>query len=566
MERWLDASAEEAGDGDRPIVLLVDDNADMRDYLSRVLEPRWRVLTAEDGLRALEVARKQKIDLVLTDAMMPGLDGFQLVARLRAEPSTREVPVLMLSARAGEESRVEGFEAGADDYLVKPFSNRELISRVTNLLTMHRLRREATEREAAARRMAEREQRRAEVERERLHAIFMQAPALICVLRGPDHVFEFVNPVYADTVAPGRPLLGRPVREALPEVVAQGYVEVLDEVYRSGESYTARAARVVLEEPQGKRDVFVNFVYQPMRDASGTVDGIFVHAVDVTDLVNARSEAEALAAALEQHRNSLEEIIAERTGELRSRTRELEAANTRLRELDRMKSEFLATVSHELRTPLNAIIGFSQVLLDLPEETWRTDAPRAYVGHIARSGEQLLAIVNDVLDLARIEAGRLLLEVREVELGDVLAEAVDVVTQSASRKGLAIEVAAPSMRVRVDPQRLQQMLLNLLTNAVKFSSDGVVWVHARVEGHTLRVSVRDFGVGIAEERLPELFTPFHPVTAGTAQEPGSGLGLAIAQRLAEAHGGRIDIESSVGEGSTFTLVLPDAVVGRETAP
>jgi signal transduction histidine kinase/CheY-like chemotaxis protein len=257
---------------DRKLVLLADDNADMRDYVHRLLAQHYRVVSVPDGAAALEVMHRTRPDLLLADVMMPVLDGFGLLRAVRAEPALRDIPVVLLSARAGEEARLGGLDAGADDYLIKPFSARELLARIGANLTLAQVRREATE---AALDSAE-----------RLREMFAQAPGFMCMLRGPEHVFELANDAYARVVGPRR-LIGLPVREVFPELADQGYFELLDQVYRTGKPYAGTAQRLLLRrEPDAPlTERFVDFVYQPIRDGAGAVSGIFVEGVEVTERV-----------------------------------------------------------------------------------------------------------------------------------------------------------------------------------------------------------------------------------------------------------------------------------------
>ncbi len=257
-------------------ILLADDNADMRGYVRRLLERSCEVETAADGERALAAIQARPPDLVLTDVMMPNLDGFGLLRALRADPELREIPVIMLSARAGEESRVEGLEAGADDYLVKPFSARELVARVSSLLELTRVRREAM----VALRDSE----------QRMRALFKQAPGFSCILSGPNHVFEFANDSYRRLVG-GRDLIGKPVRQVAPEVEGQGYFELLDQVYRTGEPYRGLETPLQLRRtPDGPLDhLLIDFIYQPIIDSAGRVIGIFVDGFEVTERVRAQA-------------------------------------------------------------------------------------------------------------------------------------------------------------------------------------------------------------------------------------------------------------------------------------
>ncbi|HET9015565.1 MAG TPA: ATP-binding protein [Thermomicrobiaceae bacterium] len=267
-------------------ILLVDDNADMREYVSRLLGARHRVATAPDGVAALAAALEDPPDLVLTDVMMPRLDGFGLVRALRGDARTREVPIIVLSARAGEDAPLLGLEAGADDYLTKPFSARELLAHVEAHLALSRLRRETAELERALRHAAETEQAR-------MREWLMQAPAAIAILHGPAHEYVSANARYAGMVG-DRDVLGKPIREALPELAGQGIFELLDRVFQTGEPHIGRETFVRLREPGSGdlRDTYFDFVYQPIRAADGPVEGIFVHAIDVTDPVLARRQLE----------------------------------------------------------------------------------------------------------------------------------------------------------------------------------------------------------------------------------------------------------------------------------
>ncbi|HLJ76189.1 MAG TPA: ATP-binding protein [Acidobacteriaceae bacterium] len=275
----------------RAAVLVADDNADMREYVCRLLRPEYEVTAVSNGIAAMEAARKVRPALILTDIMMPGLDGFGVLQAIRSDPALRSTPVILLSARAGEESRLEGLQAGSDDYLVKPFTARELLARVATHIRMANLRLEAAEREA-------RLHAEAETERRRFREILEYSPAAVGLLSGPDHRWSFVNDFYVRVTGRrgAEDFLGKTVMESLPELEGQGFVELLDEVYRTGEPYVGREVKVRLRRRGPDRpmeDAYFNFVYQPMRAASGEMQGILVHAVDVTDQVVARIAIEA---------------------------------------------------------------------------------------------------------------------------------------------------------------------------------------------------------------------------------------------------------------------------------
>ena len=288
----------------RSRIVLADDNADMREYVRKLLASSCDVQAVSDGEAALEVIRKCPPDLVLTDVMMPKLDGFGLLKQLRSDERTKTIPVIMLSARAGEESQVEGLSAGADDYLNKPFSARELLARVNSHLKTARVRQEAAQ--------AERNLRaKAELERSRLHDLFMQAPAAIGFLNGPQHRFTFVNLEYLRVTGRGgaEEFIGKTVREALPEFEGQGLLELLDGVYRTGLPFIGRARKVMLNRGAGAQpeEVYFDFIYQPMRGIAGEVEGILMHGVDVTEQLLARREIEKRE---QQFREMIDELPA----------------------------------------------------------------------------------------------------------------------------------------------------------------------------------------------------------------------------------------------------------------
>jgi signal transduction histidine kinase len=243
----------------------------------------------------------------------------------------------------------------------------------------------------------------------------------------------------------------------------------------------------------------------------------------------------------------------------RVQRQELARENERLAEASRIKSRFLANMSHELRTPLNAVIGFTELLYD--EQAGAVTAQQKdFLADILSSANHLLHLINDMLDLARVEAGKMDFQPSTFAVSKLLAEVRDSVRILAAQKKLelALEVAPGLDLVRVDPLKLKQVLLNYLANAIKFTPEGgKVTLRARREGTTFRVEVEDTGPGIPAHQLPLLFVEFQQLDAGTRLEQrGTGLGLALSKRLVEAQGGRVGVESTVGKGSVFFAILP----------
>jgi PAS domain S-box-containing protein len=246
--------------------------------------------------------------------------------------------------------------------------------------------------------------------------------------------------------------------------------------------------------------------------------------------------------------------------EIRQRTIELELQNRRIQEASRLKSEFLANMSHELRTPLNAIIGFSELLHD-GQVSVSAPEHHEFLGDILTSGRHLLQLINDVLDLAKVEAGKLDFRPENVELSKLVNEIVSITRTTAATKRITVEAQVdPSLTdIVIDPGRFKQIAYNYLSNALKFTPEnGRVYVRCvAAENQTFRLEVEDTGVGISAQDLGRLFVEFQQLEQGSAKKhQGTGLGLALTRRLVEAQGGAIGVHSQVGVGSTFHAVLP----------
>jgi len=239
-------------------------------------------------------------------------------------------------------------------------------------------------------------------------------------------------------------------------------------------------------------------------------------------------------------------------------TARLTALNVELQRANQHKAEFLANMSHELRTPLNSILGFSQLLLE-GDGGALTGDQRQDVDIIAQNGQHLLALINDLLDISKLEAGKAQLHRGEVEVEPLISECVDSVSSLAKTKKLDLtaSVSAEVGRVFADGPKLKQVLLNLLGNAIKFTETGGVRVTAERQGAELRVSVRDTGIGVPAEDTERIFESFQQGQSGiTGKYQGTGLGLAISRQLVEMHGGKIWVKSTPGQGSTFTFTIP----------
>lgn len=609
-------------------ILLADDNADMRSYVSRLLQEQgYAVTTVCDGDAALAAVRECRPDLVLTDIMMPGLDGLGLLRALRDDQATSTLPIILLSARAGEDAHVEGLKHGADDYLIKPFTARELLARVGSCLEIARLRNESESRlllqesEREFRALAEtlpqivwatrpdgwnvyHNQRWVEYTGLTLEESYGHAWA--SVLHPEDREYAWsawqratqhhdsysiecrmrrADGVYRWWLIRGVPLLSEQgdiqkwygtctdiqelkeadlaIRESEArlnfalEMCNTGAWEVDLETHAAYRSI--QHARIfgyedlkspwsiekflehVLEEDRqalaaliqdgfrtGSEKIFecrirradgeIRWIMGAGRFRVTRVDGKKQVAVGIIQDITERKRAQE---ELRQHREQLEMLVASRTAELATAKAQADAAN-------RSKSAFLANMSHEIRTPMNAILGLTHFLrLDQP-----TPLQSERLNKIDAAGKHLLSIINDILDLSKIDAGQLVLENIDFTLTSIFDQVHDFIEQQASAKGLAVEIDTDSvpLGLKGDPTRLRQALLNFASNAVKFTDSGVVSLHARLihedaNSLLIRFEVRDTGPGVAPDKLSILFNAFEQADVSTTRKyGGTGLG------------------------------------------
>ncbi len=264
----------------------------------------------------------------------------------------------------------------------------------------------------------------------------------------------------------------------------------------------------------------------------------------------ARRAAGAIATAQVIRNQRL--LASELEAKVEERTKQLVAAN-------RAKSQFLASMSHELRTPLNAILGFSELLSDDVTGRYDDATRQRFLGQIHSSGKHLLQLINDILDLSKVEAGQMTLHLEPVEVADIVEDVRATVEPLARSKSIGLQISSVrGLGLVADASKVKQMVLNLVSNAIKFTPrEGRIGIDVRGAGSRLEVAVSDTGVGIAKEDLGRLFTEFQQLDAGPGRrQEGTGLGLALTKRFAEMHGGEVTVESTLGAGSTFTIRLP----------
>ncbi|MGH7907993.1 MAG: ATP-binding protein, partial [Candidatus Binataceae bacterium] len=508
-------------------ILVADDNADMREYLRRVLSLHWQVETVSDGAQALAAVRKSPPDLVLTDVMMPRLDGFGLLNAIRKDTELHDLPVIMLSARAGEEATIEGLAAGTNDYLIKPFSARELIARVGAHLEMAGLRTLLNQSgNELKRRIAE------------LQALYDATPSGIGISHDPEcrhitgnaYASDYFNVSVGENISASAPPPERPPfrffrdgRELKPEELP------LQEAVFGNQVISLAELEVLL--PDGNRRTIISNAV-PLYDDSGKIRGGVSTFTDITERKQAEMERERLLAEAESGRLAAE------------------SAN-------RAKDEFLSMLSHELRSPLQGSMTWAKLMRG---GTLEPEKFQRGIEAIERNIKLQHYLINDLLEASRMLAGKLRIDRQSVNLAELVEAEVDMAGLMSERGNNQLKSVIRSCGpVMGDAERLRQVIANLLSNASKFTpAGGFIEIRCENIGGYAVIRITDSGEGIAPQFLPRVFDRFSQADSSTTRRHGGlGLGLAIVRNIVELHGGSVKAESAgAGKGSCFTVRIP----------
>ncbi|RJG23932.1 hybrid sensor histidine kinase/response regulator [Massilia cavernae] len=442
-------------------ILIVEDSPTQAERLRRLIQSReYRVRVAGNGKQALDAIRDAKPDLVLSDIVMPEMNGYDLCRAIKTDPALQDIPVILVTALNDAKDIIRGIECGADNFIRKPYAEDYLLSRISQMLANRVLRRDMN-------------------------------------------------------------------------------VEVGIALYLGDQKHFINAGR------QQILDLLISTYEQ---------------AVQVNGELQAR----------ERQVIELNMRLAHHAAELENTNREIAQKNLELAEASRMKSAFIANMSHELRTPLNAIIGFTGALLMKLAGPLTSDQDKQ-LNTIRTSARHLLSLINDILDVAKIESGKVTLASERVHCQNLLNETADTLRPLVAQKGLALELDLPEAPVIIasDRRALTQIVINLVNNATKFTDQGGrirVSLRERFgdEGQELtEFSVQDSGSGIRQEDQAKLFQAFSQLdSTSTRHVEGAGLGLYLCRNLATLMGGTLTLSSEFGHGSTFTLSLP----ARRIAP
>lgn len=533
-----------------PKILAVDDSPVLLELIKETLSPDHKIITADNGKDAIEIARKEMPELIIMDLMIPGINGIEVTEIIKNDPATRAIPIIMITAYGGHGGMVMGFDAGADDYIEKPFDVEALRTRIrVNLRTkalfdnLEQLRRD--------------QEIMLDVTRETTSTLNI----LKVLYTVTNKIAEYLHLERCSVILVDEDKGHGLVMASSDSPDIGGlciYLDKYPEIIRVMETRETLIIDDVHTNPL-MAEVEARLSYQSLM----VVPVIFRDEVIGTLLLRAskkrgkftKREADIGRMIAGSAANAIKNAFLYEG--LEEQKHKLEEANSRLLELDRLKSNFLAMAAHELRSPLGVINGYLQMVL---EGAAGPLSPKAtdFLKMALESSTGLSKTIEDILDLSVIESGKLSLNLRQWDLVKVVDRVLKFMSRAMDEKGINVVAAydGTATKAVVDRKKIEQVLINLLSNALKFtSSDGKITVDIRKGDNEHTIVISDTGCGISAEDLGMVFDEFY---TGQSREKGSGLGLSISKRIVELHGGRIWVESKVGEGSTFYFALPEA--------
>lgn len=537
-----------------PHILLADDNSDMRDYLQRLLSTCYSVETVANGAVALAAAFQRTPDLILSDIMMPELDGFQLLHALRADPRTSTIPVILLSARAGEEAAIEGLEAGADDYLAKPFSARELLAHVSAHLEMAKMRQQTTLRERQ--------------HTERLQKLAQAALAINSVLSSEEILWLITDQARA-IIGAHQGITSRKANETWSQAV---HAISLSEKYAYWRDYdvspdgsgiyslvcsTNTPMRMTQQELE-RHPAWHSFGQEatnhpPMRGwlaapligRNGRNLGV-IQLSDKYDGSEFTSEDESILVQIAQMAS-----VAIENAELYQQAQEAL----------RGRDELLSIVSHDLKNPVGTVKGYAQLLQRLIKREGMVNSKQVVDGltKIDETSTKMTALINELEERARLQSGQpLTLNSQTTDLVALVQQVIEEQQRTTTRHQILFETNLQELVGIWDAVHLERVIINLLSNAIKYSPGGgdITVTVVQSDDTTALLAVRDHGMGIPKADLPYIFEQFQRAGNTRGKIKGTGIGLASARQVVEQHDGSIAVESQEGVGSEFIVLLP----------
>jgi len=536
-------------------ILVADDDPERLSVIrERLQREGFSVIGAQDGLEALDRAREEIPDAIVLNLLLRRIDGLRVCEILKSNPATTNIPVLLTAGvHVDADEGMRALAAGADRFVsdLGPLSTgsgrelaagQDLVQAVRSLLG-------------------------AEPE-------FEQRPILLAIDDDPDNR-AFLSKAVAkqgfEVVTAPNSAQGR------RQLAARRPALIFLDVQMPEESGLTLLPQMLRDFPESVVVMMTAYGSEQVAAEAlrGGADDYIAKPIDLQRLrellernlekQRLRQERQSLLARLKESNR----YLMRQHAALRLADEEILQVNRQLEQSNRYKSEFLANMSHELRTPLNAILGFSEILLD-PTMGLTGGERTEFLRNIHSSGQHLLGLINDILDLAKIEAGKMELKTEELQVGDVLQEVTAILEPMARQQGLQLTTLGVTEAgvIKADRSKFKQVLYNLLSNAVKFTpAPGHITLTVKDAPEQLMISVHDTGIGIKPEDLPKLFREFEQIDGSyTRRYQGTGLGLALCRRFVQMHGGRIWAESQFGKGSAFTFTIPRESRGSAAAP
>ncbi len=543
----------DAGENSNMKILVVEDSQTQAIRLQHILETRgFEVTVALNGKAALEHLEHDHPTIVISDVIMPEMDGYELCRRIKSDESLKDIPVILLTSLSDPEDIIRGLEVGADNFITKPYQEKLLVSRIQYIIVNREIRAKSTtglgieiffagrkhfleadriqivdlllsSYETAVQNYHDLEKTNEELiraselisaEANKLRTLIECLDAGIVFADENDIITEINNRLAELFGSKRAEVLGRTIWEVHRDNPSLQHVREIISSFKTGQS----RERVSLDRKLLGRDLSMRV--QPIFEI-GVYRGVILSVIDVSDFVQAQEQT---------------------------------------KQANRAKSQFLANMSHEIRTPLNGIVGMAQLALN----TDLSDRQREYIEAIRTSSQDLINIINDILDFSKIEAGKLSLFPAIFSLRESVSNVVSNLAIQAYTKGVEliyhVEDDAPD-QVIGDAGRLRQILINLVGNAIKFTEHGEIYVNIKSEplaqnSLKLYFAVRDTGVGIPSDKLDTIFQAFEQVdSSSTRQFGGTGLGLAVSSQLCQMMGGDIWVESELGKGSVFYFTV-----------
>ena len=475
-------------------ILIVDDNADMRSYLKRLLEPYFTVQTAVNGQQALEHVELNLPDLILSDIMMPVMDGKTMLRYIRSSDRTATIPVLFLSARAGEEARIDGLEAGADDYLVKPFSAAELLTKVRAQIYISNTRRQA---EQQLRKVNNTLQLAMDASKMGLWRSDVKTGAL--------YISETARRIH------GIPLdLELTYTDALESLVIAEHRANLSHVIATAIAKNSRFSEdYQIDTLDGTGRKWINSSGMMELDENGNVHSVVGTILDITE---------------------------QKADEIR-------------------KNDFIGMVSHELKTPLTSLAGFTQ--LGHRSALKKQDEANASIyERINIQMRKMNNLINGFLNISQLESGKINLNPTSFSLDALIKDSIEEINATSPRQ--KFELICEPVILHADYDKIGTVLVNLFSNAIKYGkADSPIAIGCKESDGKVKIYVKDEGIGIKDEDLEKLFDRYYRVQSDLTQHiSGFGIGLYLCSEIIDRHKGRIWVDSKVGQGTTFHVELP----------